>query len=104
MATATQADVRGYFVVFGTLLALTLLTVVVSTLSLPHALAIALGVSIAAAKATLVALFFMHLRYERAIIYVTLVFTFVFAAALFGLTLWTEADHVPGTEFTQPFR
>lgn len=94
---------RGYLVVFAALLVLTALTVAVSLLSLPHAVAIALGVAIATAKAALVALFFMHLKYERAIVYATLGFTAVFCVALFGLTLWTEADHVLGTTFTQPF-
>jgi hypothetical protein len=48
-------------------------------------------------------MFFMHLKYERIIVYTTLAFTAVFCVALFGLTLWTEADHAPGTTFTQPF-
>ena len=94
---------RGYLIVFAVLLILTALTVAVSSLSLTGPLAIALGVSIATAKAALVAMFFMHLKYERVIVYTTLTFTAVFCAALFGLTLWTEADHAPGTTFTQPF-
>ena len=94
---------RGYLVVFGVLLGLTVLTVAVSLLPMPATLAIAVGLAIAAAKGTLVAMFFMHLTHERMIVYVTLAFTAVFCVALFALTLWTEADHVPGTEFTQPF-
>ena len=94
---------RGYLVVFGVLLGLTLLTVAVSLLPMPATLAIAVGLAIAAAKGTLVAMLFMHLTHERMIVYVTLAFTAVFCVALFALTLWTEADHVPGTEFTQPF-
>jgi cytochrome c oxidase subunit 4 len=99
-----HVDVRGYLIVFGALLVLTALTVAVSALSMPQGLATSVGLGIAAAKGTLVALFFMHLKYERAVIYVTLAFTAVFCAALFGLTLWSEADHVFGTEFTQPFQ
>ena len=69
---------RGYLIVFGALLGLTVLTVAVASAPLPRTLAIAVGLGIAAAKGTLV--------------------------ALFALTLWTEADHALGTEFTQPFR
>lgn len=94
---------RGYLIVFGVLLGLTVLTVAVSLIEMPDTLAIAVGLAIASAKATLVALFFMHLNHERMLVYVTLAFTAVFCVALFALTLWTEADHVPGTEFTQPF-
>jgi cytochrome c oxidase subunit IV len=94
---------RGYLIVFAALLALTVLTVVVSWAEMPGTLAIAVGLAIAAAKGTLVAMFFMHLAHERMIVYATLAFTAVFCVALFGLTLWTEADHVLGTEFTQPF-
>ena len=95
--------VRRYLIVFAALLVLTLLTVAVSRLPVPPAMAIALGLAIATAKASLVALFFMHLIHERGMIIVTLVFTAIFCGALFGLTLWTEGDHVPGTEFTDAF-
>ena len=95
---------RHYLIVFGVLLALTALTVVVSSVPMPATLAIAVGLAIAAAKGSLVAMFFMHLTHERMIVYVTLAFTAVFCVALFGLLLWSEADHVLGTEFTQPFR
>jgi cytochrome c oxidase subunit 4 len=95
---------RGYLIVFGALLGLTVLTVAVSLLPMPATLAIAVGLAIAAAKGTLVVMFFMHLTHERMIVYVTLAFTAVFCVALFGLLLWSEADHVLGTEFTQPFR
>lgn len=96
-------DVRGYLGVFATLLMLTILTVAVSALDLPRTPAIALGLAIAAVKAALVALFFMHLRHERAAIFLALALTAVLVAGLFAFTLWTEADHVPGTEFTHPF-
>ena len=96
-------NVRKYLIVFAALLVLTVLTVAVSRLPVPPMIAITLGLAIAAAKASLVALFFMHLIHERGVVVLTLVFTAVFCAALFGLTLWTEGDHVPGTEFTDAF-
>jgi cytochrome c oxidase subunit IV len=95
---------RRYLIVFSALLLLTALTVAVSSMPMPATLAIAVGLAIAAAKGTLVAMFFMHLTQERMIVYVTLAFTAMFCVALFALTLWTEADHSLGTEFTQPFR
>ena len=105
MTQTTEARVRarGYLVVFGALLVLTILTVVAASLHFPTLLAVAIGVAIATAKASLVALFFMHLIHEHGAVYLTLAFTAVFCAALFGLTIWTEADHVPGTQFRTPF-
>jgi cytochrome c oxidase subunit 4 len=96
-------SVRRYLVVFAALLVLTLLTVAASRLPVPPAVGITIGLAIAAVKASLVALFFMHLIHERGIVVLTLVFTAVFCAALFGLTLWTEGDHAPGTEFSTAF-
>ena len=98
------SEVRRYLAVLAALLVLTMLTIAASSLTLPSAVTIALGLAIAVAKGALVALFFMHLSSERALVYVALSFTAVFAVALFALTLWTEADHVAGTEFTHPFR
>ena len=36
-------------------------------------------------------------------IYLALALTAVLLVALFAFMLWTEADHVPGTEFTHAF-
>ena len=95
--------VRGYLTVFGTLLVLTIATVAASYLNLPVGPTVALGLTIAAIKAGLVAAFFMHLRHEKAWIYGALSLTAVLAVALFAFTLWTEADHAPGTQFMAPF-
>ena len=96
-------QVRGYLMVFAALLALTIATVTASYLDLPAGPAIALGLTLAAVKASLVAAFFMHLSHERAMIYATLLLTAVLAVTLFSFTVWTEADHVPGTRFQSPF-
>ena len=98
-----DTSVRGYLVVFGALLVLTLTTVAASRLGLPHVPTIVIGLAIATAKASLVAMFFMHLISERGMVFFALALTAVFCASLFGLTLWTEADHVLGTEFRGPF-
>jgi caa(3)-type oxidase subunit IV len=65
---------------------------------------VVLGLAIAAAKAALVALFFMHLRSERAIVYWALGFTAFFLVALVALLLWSEADHLFGTRFGDAFQ
>jgi cytochrome c oxidase subunit 4 len=98
-----SVQVRGYLMVFGTLLILTVATVGASYLDLPVGPTVALGLTIATVKAALVAAFFMHLRHERALIYAALSLTAVLAVALFAFTLWTEADHAPGTQFAPAF-
>lgn len=70
---------RSYLVVFGALLALTVLTVGAASMDLPTLPTVVIGLAI------------------------TLAFTAVSCAALFGLTIWTEADHVPGTQLRTPF-
>jgi cytochrome c oxidase subunit 4 len=95
--------VRGYLTVFGALLVLTALTVGVSYLDLPPAETVVVAVVIAAVKATLVAMFFMHLKSERPTIYWPLGLTAVLFVALFAFVLWTEADHLFGTKWITPF-
>jgi hypothetical protein len=45
----------------------------------------------------------MHLRHERALIYGALLLTVFLAVFLFTFTLFSEADHPPGTQFAAPF-
>lgn len=92
-----QAHVRLYYKVFGALLVLTVVTVAVSYLHLPHTPAVILALIIATFKASLVAMFFMHLKGERRIIYWSLYLTAVFFVLLFALPIWTEGDHIIGT-------
>jgi cytochrome c oxidase subunit 4 len=99
MTNDVAAQVKNYLTVFGALLSLTVVTVAVSYVHLPTTPAVALGLTIAIAKAALVAMFFMHLNHERRLIYAALILTVVLFAALIGLTLWSETDHVPGTRF-----
>jgi cytochrome c oxidase subunit 4 len=103
MGHATTLESRGYVVVFAALLALTVVTVAASWLDAPAATAVAIGLAIAGVKATLVALYFMHLRHERRLIHLALALTAIFCVGLIGLTLWTEADHAPGTRFGSAF-
>src|ERR1041385_4941221 len=84
--------VRGYLIIGGTLLLGTILTVLASYLDLGHGLNIVLALVIATVKASLVALFFMHLISEKQMIYTVLGFTAFFFAGLMGLILFGTHD------------
>ena len=76
---------RTYFLVFGTLLAFTALTTGVAYIDLGvwnTVVALAIGVT----KATLVALFFMHLRWSSHLMRVVLLSALLWLAILIGLT------------------
>lgn len=103
MTHDVAVQVRGYLFVFGALLVLTVLTVGVSYLHLPKAPAITIGLSIALAKAALVAMYFMHLKGEREMVYWPLGLTaFLFVGLLVSI-LVSEGDHLFGTQFGDAF-
>lgn len=78
----------------GALLVLTAVTVLVARLDLGAAnVAVALG--IASLKATLVALFFMHLKYEHRFHLVVLVGAALFAVLLVAFVLFDTAQYQP---------
>lgn len=89
--------VRGYLIVGAALLIGTVLTVWASYIDLGHHWNIILAVIIATAKASLVALFFMHLISERQMIYLVLGFTAFFFAGLMALTIGAYHDFPPLT-------
>jgi cytochrome c oxidase subunit 4 len=82
--------VRGYLVVGTALLIGTVLTVWASYIDLGHHWNIVLALVIATAKASLVALFFMHLISEKQMIYLVLGFTTFFFAGLMCLTIFSH--------------
>lgn len=92
-----KAHVRTYIMVFGALLVLTIVTVAVSYLEMPVGPSVVVALLIATFKASLVAMFFMHLKGEKQIIYWSLYLTAVFFVLLFALPMWTEGDHIIGT-------
>jgi caa(3)-type oxidase subunit IV len=61
-------EVRTYLIIFGCLAVLTLLTVGVAYMNLPHAAGVVIALVIAAAKVFLIGSFFMHLRGEGKLI------------------------------------
>jgi len=75
-------SVKPYLLVFLALAILTGLTVILSYAGLPHGMAILVASIIALVKCTLIAAFFMHLRFESKGIY-----AFIFAALFFLLGL-----------------
>lgn len=82
--------VRSYILVFVALMALTLITVGVYELHLSVAASIALALTIATIKGSLVACVFMHLISERALVYWVLSLTAVFFLALIFIPIFTS--------------
>ena len=97
------AQVRGYMFVFGALLVLTMATVGVSYLRLPETPAVIIGIAIALTKATLVAMYFMHLKGEKPMVYWPLSLTAFLFVGLIAALLLSEADHLFGTQFGDAF-
>ena len=87
-----KRHVRGYIAVFVALMALTIITVTVSTFHLGVGAAIAVALVIATIKASLVASYFMHLISEKKIIYATLLLTLVFFVVLMVLPVSHHLD------------
>jgi cytochrome c oxidase subunit 4 len=88
--------IKGYLIVGGALMIGTLLTVWVSFIDLGHVGNIILALIIATVKASLVALYFMHLISEKTAIYSVLAATAFFFVGLVFLTIWSLHDF-PGT-------
>jgi cytochrome c oxidase subunit 4 len=87
-------QVRGYVLVFVTLMALTVVTVAISRLHLPIALAVTIALVVASVKGGLVAGYFMHLVSERKLIYWVLGITVAFFLAVLLLPLWAHFEPV----------
>ena len=77
---------RVYYLIFATLIVLTLLTVEVAFWKLGF-LTFWVAISIATLKASLVVLYFMHVRYSHRLIWLFAAAGFVFLAILLILTL-----------------
>ena len=103
MAHDAAVEVKGYLAVFGALLVLTAITVGVSYLNLPEAETVVVALAIALSKASLVAMFFMHLKGERPMVYWPLALTAVLFVALLAFVLFSESDHLFGTRFGDAF-
>jgi cytochrome c oxidase subunit 4 len=91
---------RTYYAIFITLMVLTTVTVWVATLDLGR-LNIVAALAIAVIKATLVLLYFMHLRYSPRLTWLIVSVAFVWLLVLIGLTMSDELTrawlHVVGS-------
>ena len=93
-AEDVKKQVRVYISVFVALMALTIVTVAVSSFHLGVAAAVTVALIIATVKASLVASYFMHLISEKKVIYATLVLTLLFFLALMLLPISHHLDPV----------
>jgi cytochrome c oxidase subunit IV len=91
-AVDIDRHVRVYITVFVALMALTFITVAVSYLHLPPAMAVTVALFVATIKGSLVACYFMHLISEKKLIYAVLVITAVKFAALLVLPALTHSN------------
>lgn len=101
MAHDTAQEKKSYKVVMWSLFALTCFTLSLGLAPLldlgpkgVDASDLVLGLSVAAFKASLVALIFMHLKHEKGLIYKMLCFTVIFFLGLMFLTLLQEWDPI----------
>ncbi len=94
-AALVRQHVRVYVMVFAALAVLTIVTVAISYLHLPTAYAIGIAMVVATVKASLVALYFMHLISEEKVILWLLVLCAAFVAALMFLPVSTETGIAP---------
>ena len=86
-------SIRIYFFIFLALLVGTALTVVAGRIDFPGPLNVIIALTIASIKATLVILFFMHLRYSSRLVWIIFGAALFWLALLFALTLsdyWTR--------------
>lgn len=92
-----KKSVRTYFMIFGALMVLTIITVGVSYIHLPVAAAVTVALIVATIKGSLVALYFMHLLHERKVIYWVLALTLIFFIFMMFVPLLTNSDKILGT-------
>jgi cytochrome c oxidase subunit IV len=91
-AADIDRHVRVYITVFVTLMVLTIVTVAISYLHLPVAMAVTVALIVATIKGALVACYFMHLVSEKKLIYAVLILTVVFFVVLLALPVFTHEN------------
>jgi cytochrome c oxidase subunit IV len=87
-----------YFVIFGALMVLTALTVGLAFVNLGQ-MNVVVALAVAVVKATLVVLFFMHVKYSSRLTKLICGTAFFFLLVLFGLTL---SDYLSRGWYTAP--
>jgi cytochrome c oxidase subunit 4 len=91
-AADIDRHVRIYITVFVALMALTIITVVISRFHLPVPIAVTIALLVATIKGSLVACYFMHLISEKKLIYAVLGLTAAFFVVLLALPVLTVHD------------
>lgn len=91
-AADIDKHVRIYITVFVALMALTIITVMISRVHLPLPIAVSVALLVATVKGSLVACYFMHLISEKKLIFAVLILTGVFFAALLALPAVTHSN------------
>lgn len=91
-AADIDKHVRVYITVFVALMVLTIVTVAVSYVHLPLAMAVTVALIVATVKGSLVACYFMHLISEKKLIIAVLVLTAVFFLVLLALPALTHSN------------
>ncbi len=94
-AAQVREHVRVYVMVFAALAVLTVVTVAISYLDLSMSYAIGIALVVATVKASLVALYFMHLISEEKVILWLLLLCAAFLVALMFLPVGTETGIAP---------
>ena len=94
-AERIREHVRVYVMVFAALAVLTVVTVAISYLDLPTSYAIGVAMVVATVKASLVALYFMHLISEEKVILWLLLLCAAFIVVLMLLPVGTESGIAP---------
>ena len=91
-AVDIDKHVRIYITVFVSLMALTIITVVISRFHLPVPVAVSVALLVATIKGSLVACYFMHLISEKRLIVAILALTVVFFLVLIALPILTVSN------------
>jgi cytochrome c oxidase subunit 4 len=91
-AAEIDRHVKVYITVFVALMVLTVVTVAVSYLHLPVAMAVTVALLVATVKGALVACYFMHLISEKKLIYAVLALTVLFFIVLLALPTLTHSN------------
>lgn len=81
-----QAPLTAYFVVFGALLILTVITVAVSRVDLGAGMNTLVAMAVAVVKATVVILWFMHVIHSPRMTWIVVIGSFLWLGVLFVLT------------------
>lgn len=85
---------RTYWIAWGVLLALTVTMVVLDQAPLPHTTFIVLMLSAMLVKATVIAAFFMHLRFERWALVLAVVLGLPINAAILYVLIAPDAQRI----------